>query len=152
MPELATDTLTALVRQKLDCLNQLWRLSGQQNELIEGGDISQLLKVLAAKQRLLNNLQVTEQQLNPFRDDDPEQRTWRSQEDRQHCAAMIEACEQLLAKVMQHEQQCEGQLRHRRDEAAQRLQGAHVASQARDAYAQHPSSNPTGNLDISSES
>lgn len=151
MSELATDILTALVRQKLDCLQQLWRLGGQQNELIEGGEMSQLLKVLAAKQRLLNAMQAIEQKLNPFRDEDPQQRIWRSPQDRQRCADMISESEQLLGKIMEHEQQCEGQLRHRRDEAAQRLQGAHVASQARDAYSQHPP-NATGNLDLSSES
>ncbi len=151
MSEIPTDILTELVRQKLDCLQQLWRLGSQQNELIEGGEMSQLLKVLAAKQRLLNTMQAIEQKLNPFRDEDPEKRIWRSPEDRKRCADMISQSEQLLAKIMEHEQQCESHLRHRRDEAAQRLQGAHVASQAREAYSQHPSS-ATGNLDISSES
>ena len=151
MPQLATDILSALVRQKLDCLRQLWRLSGQQNELIEVGELSQLLKVLAAKQRLLTNLQAIEQKLDPFRDEDPEQRTWRTPDARKQCSGMIDECEQILSQVMQQEQQCEGHLRHRRDEAARRLQGAHVASQARDAYAQQPSST-TGHLDLSSES
>ncbi len=151
MTLLATDNLTTLVRQKLDCLRQLWQLSGQQNELVDIGELNQLMKVLAAKQRLLNNLQTIEKNLDPFRDDDPEQRTWRTPDDRKQCAAMIDECEQLLGQVVQHEHQCEGLLRHRRDEAARRLQGAHVASQARDAYAQQPSS-ATGNLDLSSES
>jgi len=151
MTQLVTDILATLVRQKLDCLQQLWRLSEQQNELIDIGELNQLMKVLAAKQRLLNHLREVEKKLDPFRDDDPEQRTWRTPDDRKHCAAMVDQCEQLLGQVMRHEQQCEGQLRHRRDEAARRLQGVHVASQARDAYVQSPSS-LTGNIDLSSES
>ncbi|HEY5312807.1 MAG TPA: hypothetical protein VIK18_09815, partial [Pirellulales bacterium] len=55
-----THLLAELLGRKHDCLAQLYELGGQQLALVESGDITQLLKVLAAKQRLLARLQEIE--------------------------------------------------------------------------------------------
>ena len=43
--------------------------------------MTDLLKLLAAKQTVLDQLQQVERQLDPFRDEDPEARVWRSPAD-----------------------------------------------------------------------
>ena len=57
----------------------------RQMEFVADGEMTQLLDVLAAKQRVLGNLQRVERGLDPFRGQDPETRVWRSTEARAEC-------------------------------------------------------------------
>ncbi len=149
MTQLDTNRLADLVAQKLRCLEQLRRLSQQQEKLLGDGNMDQLLVVLAGKQRLLNFLAHVEQQLEPYRAQDPEQRTWSTPQDRQRCAEMISACEKILAEIVAGERECEGRLKLRRDETAEKLAGVHAAGHARAAYGAQPPASVT-NLDLTS--
>ncbi len=151
MPPLDTDTLAALIAKKHELLVQLRDLGRRQMELIDLGDMTQLLKLLASKQRLLAGMHATERQLDPFRHQDPNTRPWPTAAARDRCAAMADECDKLMAEVMSREKQSESQLRYRRDEAAARLQGVHAAAQARQAYAEAPAI-PVSHLDLLSES
>ena len=145
-----TEQLSLLVGRKRDCLAQLRELGRRQIELIAAGDLGQLLKVLAGKQRLLAGLQTIEHELNPFRDQNPEDRSWRSPADRDACARLLTHCNSLLAEIMEQERQSERQLIEHRDEAASRLHGSQAASQARGAYAAQ-THGITGQIDLSSD-
>jgi hypothetical protein len=151
MDTLDTDRLSDLISRKRACLLQLCDLGRQQADLIERDDMTQLLKVLAAKQHLIGSLQGIERALVPFRDQDPQQRQWRTPVDRAHCAHEVTLCRQLLAEIVVQEKRSEGRLAARRNEAAQRLRLAHAASQACGAY-QNDSKTETGLIDIMSES
>ncbi len=146
----STEQLAALIDRKHACLVQLRELGGQQMRLVEGGDMGELLGVLAAKQQLIQRLQQIEGELEPYRAEDPERRCWASAEARARCANQAEACAALLDEILTQEKQSESRLTVRRDEVARRLQGAHSATQARSAYTQQ-SGPASGLLDLSSE-
>ncbi len=146
----ATDNLMRLVGTKHDLLVQLRNLGLQQLALIDAGDLTQLLRLLASKQRLLAALQAAERQLDPFRRDDPQQRTWRDAAGRGRCAEMADQCQSLLNEVLAGEKLSESRMRLRRDEAATRLQGVHQATQARFAYHQPAMAQESRQLDLSS--
>lgn len=129
-----TDQLADLIRRKHDCLTKLHELGRSQLSLVAGGELTELLLVLSGKQQLLEHLQLIERQIDPFRGQEPDSRRWRSNEDRRRCAEQVENCEALLAEIVLQERHSETQLCLRRDEAAARLQDAHLASQARGAY------------------
>ena len=78
-----TDLLANLIDQKHSVLLQLHELSRRQLRLIDENNISDLLCLLSAKHSLLMQLQRVEDQLNPFRHQDPELRSWRDPADRQ---------------------------------------------------------------------
>lgn len=146
-----TDLLAKLIDAKHDVLGQLRELAGRQSELIPQSDMGRLLSLLAVKQRLLVELQSLERQLDPFRDQDPDQRLWRSPADRQHCREAADRCDSLLAEIMSMERKCESELIRRRDQASTLLQGIHIAASATQAYATALESR--GNqLDVSCES
>lgn len=151
MTTLETDILADLIRRKHECLVELRDLGRQQDTLICGEDINQLLQLLGVKQRLLEILQQVERDLTPFRGQDPEARTWRAESDRETCAQQLRQCEALLADIVQQEKQSELHLRLRRDETASQLQGFHAAHAARGAYTSQ-STNTCGQLDLTSES
>jgi hypothetical protein len=138
MPALETDLLAELIRNKRECLVQLRDMGRRQLELIDEGDMTALLDVLMTKQRSLEKLQQIERALDPFRSQDPDRRRWRTGEDRRLCTDQLQQCERLLAEIISQEKCSEGALLRRRDEAASRLQSAHLADHARQAYAAQP--------------
>lgn len=146
-----TDNLAELIAGKRACLTELRDLGRRQLELVESGDMTGLLSLLAVKQKSLARLQRLEKALDPFREQDPESRAWRTPEDRQRCAANVQECEALLGEIVTQEKHAEGVLVRRRDEAAERLQETHFAGQARGAY-QGGAAGPISQLDLTSES
>jgi flagellar biosynthesis/type III secretory pathway chaperone len=135
MPTLPTEHLFELIHRKRQVLVQLREVGQRQSELIASGDVTTLLTLLAAKQRLLAALQLTEQQLAPFRDEDPAARVWISPARRNECAAESADCRHLLAEVVQLERDCEAAMLARRDATAAQLQQAQPARAAAGAYA-----------------
>lgn len=132
-----TERLAALIEAKLQALALLCRLAEQQLALVEASEMAPLLKLLAAKQTVLGQLQQIERDLDPFRAEDPETRRWRRPEDRARCQQQADECARLLAAAIQFEKLSESRMVRRRDEAAARLQGIHSAALASRAYAGH---------------
>jgi len=151
MAAFETDILADLIRAKQTCLTQVRDMGRRQLELIDNDDMTTLLDLLAAKQRAIVQLQRIERALDPFRGQDPQQRRWRSPQDRQACAEQMQQCETLLREIIGQEKQSEGALIRRRDEAALRLRGVHLAGQARGAYTAQPQGT-VRQLDLLSES
>jgi len=144
-----TDRLASLIAQKHGLLMQIHELSQRQPDILGTGDTGKLLSLLAAKQGLLQQLQGLERQLDPFRHQDPERRSWRSPRQRQDTQALAARCESLLTEIMRVEKECEHELVARRDAAANRLQGAYSSAHATHAYT-HTATSPS-QLDVSSE-
>jgi hypothetical protein len=151
MPKLETDVLAELIGVKRACLLRLREMGRRQLELIDSGDMISLLDFLSVKQQTLLQLQRIERTLDPFRGQDPEARRWQSPQHRQACAEQVQQCETLLAEIISQEKRGEIALVRRRDEVALRLQGAHLAGQARGAYTAQPQ-HGIGQLDLMSES
>lgn len=151
MTVLETQRLAELIGRKHDCLMQLRDLGREQDGLIDDGEMTGLLQLLAVKQRLLESLQQVERQLDPYRDQDPEARQWTSQAERDRCAHMLVRCEALLKEIVNQEKQSEAQLRVRRDETAARLQNISLAHEARGAYINALGDPGPGQLDLSCE-
>jgi len=130
-----TDLLSALIHRKLDLLTQLRDMGRKQLELVREGSLTELLDVLSTKQRVLLQLQRIERELDPFRNQDPETRVWRTSDARQRCSQELAQCELLFKEIVAQEKESEQELIRRRDETAIQLQGVHRASRARGAYA-----------------
>jgi hypothetical protein len=134
----STAHLAELIAAKLQVLKVLVQLSRRQIALIGASEMATLIKLLAAKQTVMNQLQVIELQLAPFRDEDPEKRTWRSPAERAACQAQAELANALLTEALGLEQQAETAMLHRRDGAASALAALQTASDARLAYVALP--------------
>jgi len=145
-----TDLLADLVAQKHRCLVQLHRLGQRQLESIGASDLGLLLKLLAAKQTLLHDLHQVQRKLDPYRDQDPDVRPWRSNQLRADCSAKIAECKSLLTEIMQQELRSQEQLAVHRDEAAEMLQLGAAAGSVHSAYVQAHES-VLGQLDLSVE-
>jgi hypothetical protein len=134
-PAADTSRLAKLIVGKLKILELLVQLAGRQLSLVQEGEIGDLLKLLAAKQTVLGQLQTLERQLDPFRLQDPDGRQWATPEHRTRCQEHARRCDELVAEAMRLEQRSETQLVRRRDAAATVLQGVSAAVDVQAAYA-----------------
>jgi hypothetical protein len=132
--EYTGDKLAELVAKRHTCLAQLHRLGMKQAELIATGEMSSLMRLLSAKNQLIVALQSLEKQLEPFQNQQPEQRQWSSPALRQECQTLAEECRRLLEGVMQMERENEQQMTLRRDRIAHQLSSLQSAETARRAY------------------
>lgn len=135
MAEWETDRLFAAVARKRECLARLREIGLVQRDLIVRGELGELMRLLAAKQRLLDQLKLVEREIDPFRGQAPAERVWRSDAAREACAATLRECQSLLAAIVDQERDSEAALQERRDEAALRLEGSLAAGRSRAAYA-----------------
>jgi hypothetical protein len=148
---LETEQLAEIMRARCQRLADLVYLCRRQLELIDSGDMSLLLKVLSAKQRLLSELQTLERGLDPFRQQQPEDRQWSSPERRDACAADRDESNRSLAQVFQLEQRSSARLAERRDAAAAGMARLHSAHEACGAYLAPPAAATFHRLDLSSD-
>ena len=133
----STDQLARLVEEKHACLVQLRDLGARQQELIERGEMTQLLRLLGSKHQLIAALQRIEAELAPFRGQDPEARVWRSPETRAACASRVAASRELLDAVVNLEKSNESLMLARQQSVADRLHQVHAAERASGAYRMH---------------
>ncbi len=130
----STTTLADLMAKRRKCLTQLRDLGVKQALLIAAGEMTDLLRIVAAKQQLIVALQALEKQLSPFQEQDPQRRSWGSAEARARCAADAEACRQLIGEVMAMEREGERQMATRRDAMANQVRSATSGGRVREAY------------------
>jgi flagellar biosynthesis/type III secretory pathway chaperone len=133
---LDTDLFAELIGKKLAVLEQLRDLSRRQTDLIADGDMERLFAVLSAKQTLLSELQRVQKRLEPFRQQDPEARRWRTPADRERCRQLRERSELLLGEILLVEKQCESEMARRRNDVATRLHSVRLSADAAHAYSQ----------------
>jgi hypothetical protein len=129
-----TEILARLVDSKLRVLLQLRELTVRQAPLIAADDGKTLLRVFSAKQKLLEEVQRLDAELEPFRRQDPDARAWPSAAARARCAEAAERCRALVEEIKVSELRDRGDLIERRDAVARQLEEAHAAAAARDAY------------------
>jgi len=132
--ELGTTRLAALITAKQQVLEILVQLGQKQVALITAGDMTSLLKLLTGKQSVMSHLQMIEQAMIPFRDQDPEARFWESPAHRTACQARADQCNTLLREAMQLERTAEAEMVKRRDSTQIALTSVQAAASARAAY------------------
>lgn len=142
--------LAAAIARKAQLLELLRRLGEAQLSLVGDGDMVRLMQVLSSKDSLLQQLQNVERELDPFRDEDPDQRKWDTPELRQACRRDAERCAALLTDIVTLEKQSEAEMVRRRDATAAQLQTMYGSQEAQGAYISAPVS-LAGSLDMSME-
>lgn len=153
-----SELLVQLIDARFELLSRLITLSRQQRQAIEENQMTELMRVLSDKQKLIEMLAKVSRQLSPASKDDPQQRRWSSEEARQQCRERQEACEQMHVELLAMEAECESGLTSRRGDIEDQLMRLSGADQATKSYSQagvangHSVSGAKGaRLDLSSD-
>lgn len=150
--DLSTRRLAQLVHQKSSLVIELHKVLSKQRSMIDDGDID-LMALLAIKQKLLEALKIVDRQMDPFRQQEPDDRIWAHPAERQECREESEACEALFVQVKQMEAYCIQKMQQLQAATQDQLQSTSSARMAANAYQQgYNSAAPQRNsLDITSE-
>jgi hypothetical protein len=148
----STERLAQLVHQKSTLVRELHKLVSKQQQMIRDQEVD-LIPLLAVKQRVLEALNVLDRTMDPFRQQDPDQRRWISLEARSQCRDEAEQCEALFRQVLMIENECTLALQKQQQKAREQLQGVALAGQASRAYQRSAGgmATPTSHLDFISE-
>ena len=138
-----SEHLFLLVGQKLERLEQLHDCSGNQMRYVDADNMGAILEILAAKQRLLIEVEGIDQQIAQYHVDDPEDRVWPSQEMREQCRERISRCDLLVRETLEFDRFAEQRLSEKRDTAKQQLQQFTDSAHVQGAYRQHKSHTAT---------
>ena len=132
------EQLSDLIEQRFQTLDELLKLGRLQSEAIEGGRMTELMRVLSQKQEPLNRLTEIAQLLRPAAMDDPGLRVWTSESARLACRRQQEQCDQMHLELLAMEAACESMLQDNRATIQQEIEGLHASHQAAVHYAPNP--------------
>lgn len=118
----STASLPVLVGKRLGILDRLHCVSERQMEVVRTGDIAALNELLGVKQRIFNELESVERELDPHRDILPENRKWNSEQERLDCQGLIERCEARLAAILRLDEESGRIMLEKRDALRKEIQ------------------------------
>jgi len=116
-----SEHLYQLIEQKLKLLEQLKACSGNQMQYVDAENLEALLEILAAKQRMLLEIEGIDQQITGYHVDNPDDRVWPSQEMRSRCREMVSQCDWLVREALANDQLAEQQLMYKKNAVKQQL-------------------------------
>ena len=132
-----SEHLFQLVGHKLERLEQLHACSANQMQYVDTDDMGAILEILAAKQRLLIEIEGIDQQIAQYHVDDPEDRVWPTQEMREYCRERISRCDRLVRETLEYDRFAEQRLIEKRETAKQQLQQLTDTTHIQGAYHRH---------------
>ncbi len=130
-----TKKLQELGSLKLHLLRSARELSIQQFEVMQSDDVATLLTVLSRKSEILDTLRTLQKDLDPYREQQPEDRHWDSEEERLACRKTFDEIDRLLEELTQMDNQALDQMTQQRDAMASQLAQFATAEAVQNAYA-----------------
>lgn len=149
----STKLMLELLEKRLGIIEQLSELARRQLEIIRSGDVVVLLEMLGRKQQAIGELEMTERELAPYREDVPEERIWADEKSRQRAEAVIEYSKELLKYVMEIDAIGERELSEQKDITEAKLKKLEQGSNVHAAYsnaAPPPLKGNSGRFDLKS--
>ena len=131
-----SEHLFQLIGQKLERLEQLHACSGNQAQYVEAEDMGAILEILAAKQRLLIEIEGIDRRIAEYHVDDPEERVWPTQEMRVQCRGKIARCDRLVRETLEYDRIAAERLTEKTSAAKRQLQQFVDTAHVQGAYRQ----------------
>lgn len=129
-----TELLVDCMQARLEIARSLRQLADSQISAARDGEVNVTLGLIARKQALLESLASVARHMQPYFDDVPEQRLWRSPERREECRKISDLGSRLLSETLQLEQATLDEISRERDAVAAQLQDGKNSILARTAY------------------
>jgi len=132
--------LIDLLTQQQSLYEKLTILSEQQRSMVETGDAENLLGVLAARQKVIDQLTKLNQAITPYRENWASVQQQLSADQRSKVQVLVAEVEKMLAAIIERDEQDRGSLATARDRVSGELNHAGKAVAAINAYRPKPSS------------
>lgn len=139
----STQQLISLLEQQCHIYQQLQDLGRTQGELVNSGASEPLLRVLASRQKLIDELARLNSEMEPYRAQWPQVFGSLSESKREQVASLVKQVEQMLATIIDQDNRDRKQLEDAKGQIGNELSRVAHAGTAIDAYkVQRPVGNP----------
>jgi hypothetical protein len=128
-------TFTELILSEEELLKRLLLVSQRQLDIVDMGNAGVLVQFLVQRERLWNEFEQLEQQLAPHKRIPPEEREWKSNEERQLTELAVNRCKTLLEKIMANDEISLEKAAAQKDKAEKDLRRVQLAATVAPAYA-----------------
>lgn len=134
MSEFQTSEFIGLMQKRYAMCQSLLELSLQQDQFIETDNYTALVEILGKKQQVLGQLDSMNQKHPALKEQWLKHRDQIPQNSRVECDKMLANVEEVLSKLMQHEEQATNSLVKRRDETQKKLNDIATGTQVNEEY------------------
>ena len=143
--------LIELLTQQSVLYRQLRELSQKQTGLVDGRDPEMLLKILAARQRLIDKLKAITDELNPIRSDWQRVSAGLAPAQKQQVSTLVSEVQNTLQDILARDEKDSQKLSASKQQVFKKIQGVSTGKLLNRKYGQPASSGQSRYLDISSE-
>ena len=126
--------LIDLLSQQRLLYRQLWELAQKQSGLVDGNNPEMLLRVLAARQRLIDRLRGIDRELKPIRDEWQEIARSLPGPQRQKAQKLVEEVQQILGEIIARDEKDTEALSGHQRGVAEEIQTAAAGRRVHQAY------------------
>ncbi len=138
-PQQALETgnrLIELLGQQRVLYRQLQELSGRQSDLIDGNDPEKLLRVLASRHRLIDQLRTIDKELDPIRVQWQEVSGYLPAEKLAQTQQLVDGVQKILGDILARDARDSQALEKQRGSVTQNIRGAVQGKKMNQAYSQ----------------
>ena len=130
------DKLIELLTRQYFLYGQLRELAQKQRHLVDGRDPEMLLKILAARQRLIDQLMGVGKELAPIRAEWPKVATSLTPDERRETQRLIDSVREILSEIISHDEKDYKTLDTQKQKVAGEIRGTTAGQRMNQAYAQ----------------
>ena len=131
---IADNLIDMLIRQQ-KLYGQLQELSQKQSSLVDGNDPETLLKILAARQRVLDQLTVIDREMEPIRADWQAIYDRLAPQQRQEVRRLVSQIQEILGEVLARDARDTEELSRCQQQVAGKMRNASTGQRVNKAYA-----------------
>ena len=130
------DKLIELLTRQYFLYGQLHELAQKQSQLVDGRDPEMLLKILAARQRLIDQLMSVGRELAPIRAEWPKVAAVLTPNERRETQRLIDSVREILSEIISHDEKDYKALDVQKQKVAGEIRGTTAGQRMNQAYAQ----------------
>ena len=131
------ERLINLLSQQRLLYRQLQELAQKQSRLVDGSDPEMLLRVLAARQRLINKLSAIDHELEPIRADWKKIAQALPEGQRQEALALVASVQEILGAILVNDEKDTKALNNQRQRVSSEIRDASAGKRVNQAYTQN---------------
>ena len=131
-----SNMLIELLTRQYFLYGQLRELAQRQSLVVDGNDPEMLLKILAARQRLIDQLMGVGRELAPIRAEWPKVAKSLTTEERRETQRLIDSVREILGEIISHDEDDYKVLNTQKKKVADEIRGTTAGQRMNQAYAQ----------------
>ena len=127
-------TLTQILESQVSVLEQMLLISEKQLHIVQLEDMTLLLQLLGRKDKMCEAFKELERQLEPYKNIEPQDRKWESEQERLACDAVVRRRRELRDAILELDRQSETELARQMHDTQKQMRKMDTSGKAAAVY------------------